>query len=486
MTFFNTTDESWQTSRIITYGWLALVFALPLVVFSLPWFRRNKFEWFYYSHFLFIPFMILLHLHYPYMIYYAAAGLAGYIQDKLLWFLSSRRPIRILSLTTPVRGYVCLEVAVDPSYSFEPGQWVQINIPAISLLQWHPMSVTSVPGHSSISMDIKVLGDWTRRLEELALQFDASNYSHTTVFMDFFHGSSHLKDWGYLTHPAVIMVAGGIGITPMISAMRTIVSNGIPGIQRVYLVWVVKNESVVDLYREELAHYQAMGNTKFGCKIEVTVHVTLSESESMEASVENKSVKISSGFNPEHLVFFPFRSRNQYWFRQHVYGYGHLLLLVIGSGGGYLVGIFLANFASLNKDLSRESVALLQLSLGSLFAALLVFIGMSGSFSKSTVWTPQKRKCCESTTTIETGLKSKAFLFNNEEAKYELRCVIGCRPDLSAIATDVKSWCRGNGASSIGVSVCGPDSLVDSVAKLCRNNSSCGTPYFLDMETFEW
>lgn len=57
------TFASHKTSRLITYGWTAALVFLPLVVTSLPWFRRNKFEWFYYTHFLFVPALILLHLH---------------------------------------------------------------------------------------------------------------------------------------------------------------------------------------------------------------------------------------------------------------------------------------------------------------------------------------------------------------------------------------------------------------------------------------
>ena len=71
------TYESIVTSRRITYGWFCFVLAIPLVTTSLPWFRRHKFEWFYYTHFLFIPCMVLLHLHFQGMIYYAAPGLAA-------------------------------------------------------------------------------------------------------------------------------------------------------------------------------------------------------------------------------------------------------------------------------------------------------------------------------------------------------------------------------------------------------------------------
>ena len=140
-----------------------------------------------------------------------------------------------------------MEIAIEQGHTFEPGQWVQIKVPAVSALQWHPLSVASAPGHSTITIDVKVLGDWTQGLQYLALRFDPSKYTHTCVFMDRFHGSSHTQMQGYLTHPAVLMVAGGIGLTPIMSSLRVLAESGIPGVHRAVLVWVVRKESVVDL-----------------------------------------------------------------------------------------------------------------------------------------------------------------------------------------------------------------------------------------------
>jgi len=59
------TWRSEESSRIITYGWTAALFAvLPMALTSLYQVRRRHFEWFYYTHFLFVPMIILAHLHY--------------------------------------------------------------------------------------------------------------------------------------------------------------------------------------------------------------------------------------------------------------------------------------------------------------------------------------------------------------------------------------------------------------------------------------
>lgn len=165
--------ESIEISRAITYGWTAALVALPMVITSLNWFRRHKFELFYYFHLVFgLTSLVLVHLHWPDMIYYTAPGLAAYSLDKVICRCCTRRKVKLVDLSLPAPGFVRLRIAVDPANKFDPGQWVNMNIPAVSLLQWHPMSIASPPDKKTITIDAKVVGDWTRRLEKLALRFD--------------------------------------------------------------------------------------------------------------------------------------------------------------------------------------------------------------------------------------------------------------------------------------------------------------------------
>jgi len=203
--------ENWrgeEISSIYTYGWMAASVATPLVITSLPWFRRHKFELFYKTHvFLSIPFMIFIHLHFQAMIYYVAPGMAAYSLDKLVWCCCARRSsCKIGSVKETAPGFIRLEIACQRQ--FEEGQWVQICIPAISKLEWHPMSIASAPGHSTITIDIKVVGDWTAKLAVLAAEFDPHNAAHSKIYLDRFYGASHTKMQGYLTHDALLLVAG--------------------------------------------------------------------------------------------------------------------------------------------------------------------------------------------------------------------------------------------------------------------------------------
>lgn len=62
-------------------------------------------------------------------------------------------PARVLELQMQKKGF-CMEV----------GQYIFVNCPAISLLEWHPFTLTSAPEEDFFSIHIRAAGDWTERL----------------------------------------------------------------------------------------------------------------------------------------------------------------------------------------------------------------------------------------------------------------------------------------------------------------------------------
>ena len=165
------------------------------------------------QYFSFVPFVVLVHLHFFDMIYYTAPSLAAYALDKVAGRCSSLRPVRLLGLSRPLPGYTRMVIEVEPGHAFEPGQWVEINYPTMSYWQWHPMSIASSPendgGGNVLVIDVKALGDWTRDLEREAERFDPNIASRCRIFVRGYFGSSHSGMRGYMNHPAVLMIAGG-------------------------------------------------------------------------------------------------------------------------------------------------------------------------------------------------------------------------------------------------------------------------------------
>ena len=474
-----------QTSRIVTYGWIAVLIALPLVITSIPWFRRHRFEWFFFTHFLFIPFFVMLHLHYPDLIYYMAPGLTAYVLDKVLWWCVSRRRTRMIHLTISAPGFVRVIIAMDKDYDYLPGQWVLINIPVISFLQWHPMSVSSCPGHSTMTIDIKVEGNWTEKLYSFASVFDPAIPAHTTIFVDGFYGSSHTEMQGYLSHSVVAMFGGGIGITPMMSSLRHLIeqsNTNYPHIRKVVFVWCVKKMSCLEPYRHELAQYQRLCQLPSGCELQIIVHVTLSEKE--EEPKESEEL-VTDQTRSEFCAIRDDRVGKACPFQQYVtLDYKMKLFLTILAGCSFMFGIFLANFAAYEKEWRDEAVGALSLflSVGCTAMAVVGAIGISYACSSRKVISPEGWERDNE----EEDSNHKRSDASCEEKGSDLEVVIGKRPDPQKIFAELQRYCQENQIPSVGVSACGPRLLVDTVFKVSRDFSSPSVEFVVDEETFDW
>lgn len=51
-------------------------------------------------------------------------------------------------------------------FHMEVGQYVFIQCPSVSRLEWHPFTLTSAPEEDYFSAHIRIVGDWTQALYE--------------------------------------------------------------------------------------------------------------------------------------------------------------------------------------------------------------------------------------------------------------------------------------------------------------------------------
>ena len=114
----------------------------------------------------------------------------------------------------------------DGMFAFEPGQFAFVTINAEGFREAHPFTISSGAGEGRLRFTMKVLGDYTRRVRDgLSVGADAAvegPYGRFTPLRD-----SRKQVW----------VAGGVGITPFMSALRTMA----PGCDRtVHLHYCVR------------------------------------------------------------------------------------------------------------------------------------------------------------------------------------------------------------------------------------------------------
>lgn len=148
------------------------------------------------------------------------AGYAALTVALVLWvrfgkpLLKLRRPYRVAEVRAegPEVWTLRLEPVGHRGIAFEPGQFAWITIGASPFsLEEHPFSFSSsADEHGAFEITVKELGDFTRRI--------GATEPGTIAYVDGPHGAFDPE-----RHPAPhhVFVAGGVGITPFMSILRT-------------------------------------------------------------------------------------------------------------------------------------------------------------------------------------------------------------------------------------------------------------------------
>ena len=138
------------------------------------------------------------------------AGLGGGFYKRFLYPRKEKRRFTLAEVNSLERA---TEVVLRPKngmFSFEPGQFAFITIDADGFREAHPFTISSGAKEERLRFTVKVLGDYTRRVrEDLTVGADVAVEGPYGRFSPL--GGSEKQVW----------VAGGIGITPFLSVLRT-------------------------------------------------------------------------------------------------------------------------------------------------------------------------------------------------------------------------------------------------------------------------
>ncbi len=167
----------------------------------------------------------------PRMIIYSAIGFYALIFAwvRLKPFIVRKKPFSVSA--TEFAGEDAWRIKITPDakkpFSFLPGQFGFISVKSGNISsETHPFTIASSPSRpDSLEFIIRQCGDWTRKIGEIDAQ--------DLVFID--------GPYGLFTHlrcppkTEIIMIAGGIGITPMLSMLRFMADTG--DTRKTTLIW---------------------------------------------------------------------------------------------------------------------------------------------------------------------------------------------------------------------------------------------------------
>lgn len=72
-------------------------------------------------------------------------------------------PLIIVQVVTHSSGVLELHMKKH-GFKMGPGQYIFLQCPSVSQLEWHPFTLTSAPEEDFFSVHIRVAGDWTAAL----------------------------------------------------------------------------------------------------------------------------------------------------------------------------------------------------------------------------------------------------------------------------------------------------------------------------------
>ncbi|WCJ36130.1 ferric reduction oxidase 8 [Euphorbia peplus] len=473
----NIQDEIWRwqkTGRIYLAGEIALVTALVIWITSLPQIRRRKFEIFYYTHHLYIVFLVFFLFHAGDRHFYAVfPGIFLFGLDKLLRIVQSRPESCILSAKVFPNKTVELILPKDPSLKYTPTSVIYVKIPRLSKFQWHPFSVTSSSNIEDdvMSLLIKCEGDWTTSLYNMIQAEINSGYEHMICIPTEIEGPYGPPSLEFLRHDSLLLIAGGIGMTPFLSIIREIASfqssNKYRFPKKIQLIYVVKKSqdicllnSISSLLLNQSSKQPLNLNLKVFVTREQTCNATLNELISdlslvRKVNFSTKCSKYAIHGLESPLWMAAFTALTSIVFFVSLTCFNHVF---VASEKKISVSEKLVVGSEKKADKEKTSSSIVDILL---LCSFIIAITCSSIVAIVLRWKRLKKQIAE-----------KPGKLTDSSSVLETRCGVeeheihfGGRPNFQDVLSKFASE---SGGSDIGVLVCGPETMKESVASLCQ------------------
>ncbi|KAK3071006.1 hypothetical protein LTR53_009427, partial [Teratosphaeriaceae sp. CCFEE 6253] len=225
--------------------------------------RQQSYETFWYTHHLFIPFLLAMYTHatgcfvrdsvQPYSPFagkpfwghclgyegwrWELVGGGLYLCERVYQEIRSRRSTEIIKVVR--HPYDAVEIQFrKPSMRYKAGQWLFLNLPSVSTTQWHPFTITSCPFDPYISVHVRQVGDFTRSLasalgagpEQSSLYDELDPVGMYEVALQNGVEMPRLRIDGPYGAPAedvfenevAVLIGTGIGVTPWAAVLKMI------------------------------------------------------------------------------------------------------------------------------------------------------------------------------------------------------------------------------------------------------------------------
>ncbi|KAK9094855.1 hypothetical protein Scep_026324 [Stephania cephalantha] len=242
-------------------GILMVILMSVAFILATKWFRRGLiklpkpldrltgFNAFWYSHHLLVVVYILLVIHGVFLYFvhewykkttwmYLVVPVCLYAFERIVrFFRSGFYNVHLIKVAIYPGNVLALQMSKPPNFRYKSGQYMFVQCPVVSPLEWHPFSITSAPGDQYLSIHIRQLGDWTHELKKVFAEAceapvagksgllradETSKKSLPKLSIDGPYGAPAQE---YRNYDVLLLVGLGIGATPFISILKDLLNN---------------------------------------------------------------------------------------------------------------------------------------------------------------------------------------------------------------------------------------------------------------------
>ncbi|KAK7391335.1 hypothetical protein VNO78_19749 [Psophocarpus tetragonolobus] len=472
----------WKTIGVSNVaGAVSLLAGLILWATTLPSIRRKAFELFFYTHYLYIVFIVFFVLHVGFSSFcIVLPGFYLFMIDRYMRFLQSQQQkIRLVSARVLPCEAVELNFSKNLGLCYTPTSIIHINVPSISKLQWHPYTITSCSDTDldTLSIVIKSSGTWSNTLYQKLSS--SPPISHLDISIEGPYGPASTF---YSRHELLVLVSGGSGIAPFISIIRSLIFKANTGggkTPRVLLVCAFKKSidlSLIDLILPVSATSTTFDTSRLQLQIEAYVTSEKQPDMNDERLTQTLWFKSNALEEPVTAVL----GQNSWLYLSVIISASFMLfLLLIAILTRYYIYPIDHNTDLIYPYVSRSSLSML-------FICVSIAVVATSAF----LWNKKQNKDLEQIKTFYTSNSSTSPRSQYYNADKELESLppqslrqtakihYGERPDIKKILS-------GYNISSIGVLVSGPRNMRHEVASICSSSSSTDNLHFESI-SFSW
>lgn len=172
---------------------------------------------------------------------------------RLSWLIGDEAAVALLPENA-------VKLTIPTQVRWKPGQYIYLRIPGISVFENHPFTIASLCSddfpseygeqYRDMALVFKPFGGFTRKVVETALR---KGPLHTyRVFLDGPYGGMQRSLDAF---DNVVLVAGGSGITALVSHLLDLVKrmrDGKAVTRKIQIIWAVKRLESMEWFKEEL------------------------------------------------------------------------------------------------------------------------------------------------------------------------------------------------------------------------------------------